>query len=122
MTLPSLQECAAAFERLSPEMAIAASGSVLVLGLAGLVVLAMRRASGSARHEVWMLGFTGVLLLPILSAMLPGWHVLPAPGRKHSRAAPRQRDRGSCRRPDIRAAFGAIPFNIQSGHKHEHHK
>ncbi len=55
MTLPSIHECAAAFERLSPEMAIAAAGSVLVLGLAGLVVLAMRRAQAppAMKYGCW---------------------------------------------------------------------
>src|SRR3954468_5279509 len=80
MALPSLQECAAVIDRLAPAAMSAASGSVLVLGLAGLAVLAMRRASAAARHEVWVLGFAGVLLLPVLSAALPGWHVLPRPG------------------------------------------
>jgi len=55
----------------------AAARSVVVLGLAGLVVLLMRQAPAAARHRVWLLGFVGVLLLPILSAALPGWHILP---------------------------------------------
>src|SRR3954468_5690301 len=86
MALPSLQECAAVIDRLAPAALSAASGSVLVLGLTGLAALAMRRASAAARHEVWLLGFAGVLLLPVLSATLPGWHVLPRRGG--SRQAP----------------------------------
>ena len=81
MALPSLQECAAALDHLapalSPVMLNAAVGSVIVLGLAGLAALALRRASAAARHEVWLLGFAAALLLPVLSAALPGWPLLP---------------------------------------------
>jgi beta-lactamase regulating signal transducer with metallopeptidase domain len=51
-----------------------------VLGVAGLVTLAMRRASAAARYAVWLLGCGAVLLLPVLSAALPGWQVLPVGG------------------------------------------
>src|SRR3712207_5283916 len=68
-------------DRLWPALLAAAAGSVLVLGFAALAALAMRRrASAAARHQVWLLGVVGVLLLPILSAALPGWHVLPRGG------------------------------------------
>src|SRR5438045_5313272 len=77
MALPSLPECVAAFDHAAPAMLGSAAGSVVLLGLAGLAALAMRRASAAARHAVWLLGFVCVLLLPVLSAALPGWHVLP---------------------------------------------
>src|SRR5437764_15370870 len=80
MAFASLQECAAAVDHFAPAMLGAAAGSVAILGLASLTTAAMRRASAAARHEVWVLGFAGVLLLPVLSAALPGWHVLPRPG------------------------------------------
>ena len=46
----------------------------LVLGIAATVqsVLA-RRASAAARHLVWGLAITGVLLVPILAISLPDW-------------------------------------------------
>jgi hypothetical protein len=46
----------------------------LVLGIAATVqsVLA-RRASAAARHLVWTLAITGVLLVPILAISLPDW-------------------------------------------------
>ena len=75
MALPTFGEITAALERIGPGMLVVAVGSTIALGLAGLVVLLMRRSSGSARYEVWMLGFVGVLVLPVLSAMLPGWRV-----------------------------------------------
>lgn len=80
MTLPSVQECVAALESHWPELLIVGAGSVLVLGLAGLAALSMRRASSSARHAVWLTGFVGVLLFPVLSAVVPGWRVLPRVG------------------------------------------
>jgi beta-lactamase regulating signal transducer with metallopeptidase domain len=89
MALPSLQErAAAALQSLTPIMMGAAVGSVLVLGLAGVMVRAMRgRASAATRHEVWLLGFAGVLLIPVLWATLPRWHILPRVGATHARSA-----------------------------------
>ncbi len=77
MVSPSLPECVALIERLAPALLDAAARSVVILGLAGLAALALRRASAAARHWVWLLGVAGILLLPVLSATLPGWHVLP---------------------------------------------
>src|SRR4051794_31339745 len=89
MALPSLVECAAAVDRFAPALLSAAAGSVVVLTLTGLAAAMMRRASAAARHQVWTLGLAGVLVLPVLSATLPGWHVLPrpAPGRTSPRFA-----------------------------------
>jgi beta-lactamase regulating signal transducer with metallopeptidase domain len=83
MALPSIQECAAVLDPLAPFLLRAVIGSAAVIGLAALATLAMRRSSAAARHGAWLLGFIGALLLPVLSAALPGWHVLP-------RAAPIQ--------------------------------
>src|SRR5689334_16423665 len=77
MALPSIAECAVVLDRFAPYLLRAAAGSVVAIGLAALSTLAMRRASAAARHGVWLLGFIGALLLPALSAALPGWHVLP---------------------------------------------
>src|SRR5215204_1627483 len=70
-------ELTAAAERWSPVMLDLAARGAAALGLAWCGALAMRRASAAARHRVWLLGFVGVMLLPVLSAMLPGWRVLP---------------------------------------------
>jgi beta-lactamase regulating signal transducer with metallopeptidase domain len=82
MALPSLTECAAAFDHLAPALLLAAAASAMVLGLAGLTTLAMRRASAAARHEAWLLGFAGALLLPLLSVAVPGWPILPRSGTR----------------------------------------
>ncbi|HEX2209268.1 MAG TPA: M56 family metallopeptidase, partial [Longimicrobium sp.] len=52
----------------------------LVLAVAGLAALALRRASASARHLAWALGFGGLLALPVLGLALPSWRlpILPA--------------------------------------------
>ncbi len=48
---------------------------IVLLALAGLVALAMRRASAAARHLVWTLALTGLLLLPVLSFVMPKWQL-----------------------------------------------
>ncbi|HEX4796688.1 MAG TPA: M56 family metallopeptidase [Humisphaera sp.] len=83
LALPAVQECAAVLDRLSPHLLRAAVGSAVVIALATIVALTMRRASAATRHGVWLAGAVGALLLPVLSAMLPGWHVLP-----HMRGVP----------------------------------
>ncbi len=67
----------AAAELALPVMLDAAIKGAVILVLTALIVLAMRRASAAARHLVWLLGILGMLILPALSAALPGWHILP---------------------------------------------
>ena len=62
--------------RLSAHVDTAAKGFVILLA-ATVATLVMRRASASARHLVWSLSVVGLLLLPVVSAVLPGWQVLP---------------------------------------------
>ena len=50
--------------------------ATLLLLLAGLVTTILRRrASAAVWHRVWCLGFGGLILLPGLSLLLPGWSV-----------------------------------------------
>ncbi|HYR10730.1 MAG TPA: M56 family metallopeptidase, partial [Longimicrobium sp.] len=66
----------------------AAVGAVADLALKGTVVLAvaaiaalmLRRAAASARHLAWTIGFGGLLALPVLGLALPSWRlpILPA--------------------------------------------
>ncbi|MGD0137627.1 MAG: M56 family metallopeptidase [Tepidisphaeraceae bacterium] len=62
---------------LLPVLLDAAIKGLVILSLTGLAVLAMRRASAAARHLAWFLGTLSLLILPILSAALPSWHILP---------------------------------------------
>jgi beta-lactamase regulating signal transducer with metallopeptidase domain/Leucine-rich repeat (LRR) protein len=48
-----------------------------LLILACGTVWALRRASAAARHLIWFGALAGCLVLPLLSAALPGWQVLP---------------------------------------------
>jgi beta-lactamase regulating signal transducer with metallopeptidase domain/protocatechuate 3,4-dioxygenase beta subunit len=61
-----------------PATSDAAIKGVFILALVALATLAMHRASAAARHLVWFVGTLSLLVLPILSLTLPGWHVLPA--------------------------------------------
>ena len=54
----------------------AAKGFVL-LAVACVVALAMRRAPASARHLVWLAALACALVLPVLSWALPQWRALP---------------------------------------------
>ena len=51
---------------------------LIALCVAGLLTLAMRRASAAMRHLVWCLAAVSLLALPVLSTLLPAWHILPA--------------------------------------------
>ena len=55
----------------------AVKGTVL-LALAAVAALILRRDSAATRHLVWMLAIVALLVVPLLSAMLPQWRVLPA--------------------------------------------
>ena len=48
---------------------------VLILVVAGLTTLLLRRASAALRHLVWSLALCALLLVPVLSALLPAWHL-----------------------------------------------
>jgi beta-lactamase regulating signal transducer with metallopeptidase domain/Tol biopolymer transport system component len=47
--------------------------ATVLLVAAFLVTALLRRASAAVRHRVWCLAFAGLLLLPTLSSVLPGW-------------------------------------------------
>ena len=48
---------------------------MVLLALAALVTLAMRRSSAASRHLVWGLALGGLLLLPCLSLIVPKWQL-----------------------------------------------
>ncbi|WP_457653891.1 M56 family metallopeptidase [Rhodocaloribacter sp.] len=54
---------------------------VVVLALAGLLAALLRRASAAVRHWIWFVAMGSLLCLPVLTLMLPSWHVslLPLP-------------------------------------------
>jgi bla regulator protein BlaR1 len=69
-------------------IACALKGTFILMA-ACLLSVALRRASASARHLVWVVAFAALLLLPALSFTVPRWTVTvpqsqirPAPGRR----------------------------------------
>ena len=55
----------------------AIAGSTLLLASAWAASVLMRRSSAASRYLVWCAALAGLLCLPVLSAVLPAWHVLP---------------------------------------------
>lgn len=85
-----------------------------LLLVACLVAALLRRTSAAVRHRVWSLSFGGLLLLPILSSLLPGWRlpVLPEPAESGAVAAA---DFGSERTADSGIAPSAMPLVADRG-------
>src|SRR5438552_2623746 len=54
----------------------AVKGTALLM-LAVVAAIILRRDSAATRHLVWMLAIVAMLTVPLLSAMLPEWRVLP---------------------------------------------
>jgi beta-lactamase regulating signal transducer with metallopeptidase domain len=54
----------------------AVKGSALLV-LAAALAMILRRDSAATRHLVWLLALFAMLVVPVLSAMLPQWRVLP---------------------------------------------
>lgn len=51
----------------------------IIMAVAGLAVLALRRASAAARHLVWNMSLAALLVLPLLSFLMPAWNVAVLP-------------------------------------------
>jgi hypothetical protein len=49
----------------------------LLLVFAAAVALMLRRDSSATRHLVWLVAIVAMLFVPVLSALLPQWRVLP---------------------------------------------
>jgi beta-lactamase regulating signal transducer with metallopeptidase domain len=65
--------------------------SIVVVGAAGAVALGLRGASAALRHHVWAAALAGLLVLPLLSIVLPEWHLgfLPSVDRMGLTLEPR---------------------------------
>ena len=85
--------------------------ATIILGVAGLTTVLLRRASAASRHLVWTAALLAALVLPVLSMALPRWQMavvtLPsvaspsadgentsAAGREMAAAMRRESDRG----------------------------
>ncbi len=54
----------------------AVKGTALLV-LAAIAALILRRDSAATRHLVWLMAMVSMLVVPVLSAILPQWRVLP---------------------------------------------
>ncbi len=62
----------------APVLVDAAVKGAVVLAAAWLATeVFMRQASAAARHALWLLALASLLVIPVLSAALPHWQVLP---------------------------------------------
>ena len=84
MGLPLFSESAAGLSRVAPMLLETAVRSAVILGIAGVVTAGMRRSSAAARYWVWMLAIAGLLVLPVMTAVMPPVYMrrasVPAPG------------------------------------------
>src|SRR5258708_2110469 len=61
----------------SPLLVESAIKGTALLVLAAIAAMILRRDSAATRHLVWLLAIVAILVVPVLSAMLPQWRVLP---------------------------------------------
>src|SRR5580704_6569379 len=54
----------------------AVKGTALLV-LAAVAATILRRDSAATRHLAWLLAIVAMLVVPVLSALLPQWRVLP---------------------------------------------
>ena len=80
MTLIDGSTLNALCERGLAVLADSAAKGVIVLALAWMIALILRRSSAAARHLIWALALVGLLLLPVLSVSLPKWQIPVLPG------------------------------------------
>ncbi len=62
---------------LLPIIADSAIKGAIILAIVGIIMIAMRGMSASGRHLVWVCAAAALIVLPVLSATLPKWSVLP---------------------------------------------
>ena len=89
-----------------------AAKSTVLLGVACLLILALRRPSAAARYFTWICAFASVLALPVLSELLPRWDLrvkTPLVGTVVSKAAATDVAPITAQRPDA----GGAPVRLK---------
>lgn len=98
-----------------PELSIRVT--VVYVAACGLA-LALRRGSAADRHLVWAAALAGVLVLPLIHAIAPGWYVLPtAAGTSHGRAGAVANQARAIAAVAVSstATVGSFPFGARAG-------
>jgi len=92
----------------------------IILAVAGLLGIALRRTSAAARHLTWSLALGSLLALPILALVLPAWQVSmlprlsPTPPAKTAPVPPIQAEAGAADPfPDALPPAGKQPNGSQ---------
>jgi HEAT repeat protein/beta-lactamase regulating signal transducer with metallopeptidase domain len=75
MSIPDTLASMTSFIAFATSIALKAT---ILLALALVATLALRRASAALRHLVWALAIGGVVALPVVAVLAPTLHVLPA--------------------------------------------
>ena len=70
-----LETLSAAFSDALPTLIDLALKSAIILGLATIIVLMLRKSSASTRCHVWLTAIAALLALPLLQLALPDWKI-----------------------------------------------
>ena len=77
-----------AVDLIASELLDSAVKGTVLLGVALLATLLLRRAAAATRHLVLVIAMTALLAMPVLSPLLPGWHIMPAKAAAPAAQAP----------------------------------
>ena len=97
-----------------PTVCDAAIKSAVVLSVAAITALFLRRASSARRHLVWTLTIGGAMVMPVLSALTPSWRIDVASRDVESPASSSGIEAGSGTLPSLRFLFGKLPMHSDS--------
>lgn len=67
------------YEPLAAFLLVWTAKATVLLGLAWVISFALRRRSAALRHRVWAIAIISSLALPVISLVIPAWHVFSAP-------------------------------------------
>ena len=96
----------------SPLLVDSAVKGTAILVVAAVAAMILRRDSAATRHLVWLLAIVALLVVPVLSAMLPQWRVLPEWAGISPEPAVRRR-RARPQSPGPRMVPLALPRNAE---------
>ncbi len=93
--------------------------ATLVLAMAAVVTIMLRKSSAALRHRVWAMAFAVLLMLPLANTLLPGlsWRVVP-PEWKVANAINSVRHAQPPVAGDINVHSRRIPAEASSAHAH----